>query len=96
MFSEAEEYHKQTLKTDIKQAKLGMILLGLLLVVFLFNDYQFFGLSPRFLFIGSYKIWGFISIIGLICIFKQVQKLSFIRIRDFYLVFMGRISKHFN
>jgi len=60
MFLEAEEYNKQALKADIKQAKLGMILLGLPLVLFLFNDYQLFGLSTDFYLLAAIR-FGFLS-----------------------------------
>ena len=46
--SETEKYREQALATDIKQARLGILLLIIPLVLFLFNDFQFFGLSTEF------------------------------------------------
>ena len=42
------DYNQHYLKEDIKQAKLGILLLALPLTLFAFNDYAFFGLSQTF------------------------------------------------
>jgi PAS domain S-box-containing protein len=42
------DYHQHYLKEDIRQAKLGILLLALPLTLFAINDYAFFGLSETF------------------------------------------------
>lgn len=44
----ADGYKRSYLKADIKQAKLGIILLIVPLLVFIFKDYQIFGFSSEF------------------------------------------------
>lgn len=43
-----ERYRQEGLAADIKQARLGIILLMAPLVFYIFNDYYFFGISPEF------------------------------------------------
>jgi hypothetical protein len=42
------DYNQHYLKEDIRQAKLGILLLALPLTLFAFNDYSFYGLSETF------------------------------------------------
>ena len=42
------DYHQHYLKEDIKQAKLGILLLALPLTLFAFNDYTFYGFTEAF------------------------------------------------
>jgi PAS domain S-box-containing protein len=61
------DYNQHYLKEDIKQAKLGILLLTLPLTLFAFNDYSFFGLSQTFylllelrlLFLGLTVVFAF-------------------------------------
>jgi PAS domain S-box-containing protein len=46
--SATSDYNQHYLKEDIKQAKLGMLLLALPLTLFAFNDYAFYGLTETF------------------------------------------------
>jgi PAS domain S-box-containing protein len=57
MFSEiGDSYRQSYLAADIKQAKLGVLLLTLPLVLFFYNDYLFFSLSFEFYFLTAARI----------------------------------------
>ncbi len=60
MSSELKERYRQSfLAADIKQAKLGILLLVIPLVLYLFNDFQFFGLSQEFYGLSALRL-GFL------------------------------------
>jgi hypothetical protein len=62
MFPEiGDRYRQSCLATDIKQAKLGVLLLILPIVVFIFNDYLFFALTMEFYVLTALRL-GFIAL----------------------------------
>lgn len=50
-----EEYRNQSLSADIRQAKLGVLLFTIPLILFLYNDFYFFGLSSVFYWLAAVR-----------------------------------------
>lgn len=72
--SEVEERYRQTfLSADIKQAKVGILLTIIPLVLYLFNDYQFFGLSTELYELAALRLGFLVFTIWLLAYFSRLK-----------------------
>ena len=74
-----ERYRQEGLSSDIKQARLGIILLMAPLVFYIFNDYYFFGISPEFFGLAALR-FGFL--IFTVLILGYFNRLNNFRLYD--------------
>jgi len=74
MLSEAEErYRQNNLSTDITQAKRGVLLLIAPLLIFLFNEFQLFGLSTTFYGLAAMRLVFLAFTIWLLAYFSKMK-----------------------
>lgn len=67
-------YRKYYLLSDIKQAKIGMLVLIIPIIMYAFNDFQFFGLSFEFYSLISLRIVFVLSVIILLIYLSNIKK----------------------
>ncbi|MCW4044439.1 MAG: GAF domain-containing protein [Candidatus Bathyarchaeota archaeon] len=74
MSSELEARYRQfNLTADIKQAKVGVFLLIVPLLLYVFNDFQFFGLSLEFYVLSALRLWFLAFTVWLLAYFNRVE-----------------------
>ncbi len=74
MASELEGRYRQSfLAADVKQAKLGILLLVIPVVLYLFNDFQFFGLSQEFFGLSALRLGFLVFTVWLLTYFSRLK-----------------------
>jgi len=87
----ANEYYQYYLKEDIKQAKLGIVLLTLPLILFTVNDYTFFSLSETFALLLTLRIVFLAITVILVFYLTKVTKYRQYTTSEFCWAFAGAI-----
>jgi len=68
-----DAFRNDSLPTDIKLARIGILLIFIPILIYVFNDYQFFGSSPEFLGLAALRVGLGIYSIALLYYLAKVR-----------------------